>query len=213
MSGKPEITEQTAVPELIARSTPPAPVSLISAVDGMIARSRRRNRRAVIAIATTALSLLLAITLITSGGEIARGYDEALARAVQPPIAPPPGESDSDPASLNRSIGGAAFPYWGESLDWRAVGSRRGAIAGRRVETVYYKQRSGPRVAYSIFDGKRLPDPDGTVIERGGRDYRVLRAGAITAVAWVDRGHTCVLSGIDTPLATLMRLASWERAI
>ena len=48
------------------------------------------------------------------------------------------------------------------------------------------------------------------MIFRDGTRLQLFSVGGRTAVTWLRRGHTCVLSGAGVPGRVLLRLAAWR---
>jgi hypothetical protein len=175
------------------------------------ARRWRIGLGAGLAAAATGTALALVLTL---PGDVPGGPTvvQAAQVASRPPQGPAPRHLSADPSRLNVAVDGIAFPNWDYRLHWPAVGRRTDLIHGRRVTTVYY--RRGPRVVgYAIIAGKRVPPPVATSpVIQGHTVYRHFRAGNRTVVTWVRDGHTCVLTGADTPVDVMVRLAAWDGA-
>jgi hypothetical protein len=108
------------------------------------------------------------------------------------------------------SAAGISFPDWGPNFGFEAVGVRRDHLGGRLATTVFYA-RGDQQIAYTIMSGSSLPA--GASLHESVWDG--LRLGSFLShgrvvVTWLRNGHTCVLSGADTPSALLARLASYK---
>ena len=111
---------------------------------------------------------------------------------------------------LNESIQGVYFPDYATRFDWGPAGVRTDVVDDRYTRTVFYRQGAS-RIAYTIVGGDVLPEPsDGDNVRREGVFLRALRRDGRTVVTWQRQGHTCVLSGVGVPQATLLELASWR---
>jgi hypothetical protein len=168
------------------------------------ARRLRRRRAGTTAVAAVLATLVVALVLALPAGapSVADAADLALAAPTAPAPAPVPGER-----YLDAQIGGIAFPDWSAS-GWRSVGERREELDGRATRTVFYDERRGRRVGYTIVDGAPLPTPQGAVRDRDGHVYTVVRGGGATIVSWRQGDHTCVLASRDVPEHRLLALAS-----
>jgi hypothetical protein len=133
---------------------------------------------------------------------VALGLKPAVARVHQPP---------DGRVTLPRVSGaGLSFPYWEDRFGWRAIGIRRDHLAGRTLTTVLYV-RHRDRVAYTIVSGPALPDLAGArAVVRDGTQLHSVTLGGRRVVTWLRRGHTCVLSGANVPVAELAALGSWR---
>ena len=133
------------------------------------------------------------------------------------PTAGPPAKSSNGPAQLAVRVDGVPFPYWEDQFGWRASGVRSGNIAGHAVTTVFYGDRAGHRVSYSIVAGKPAPlnglaAGRAVATWRGGERYWVANVNGTPAVVWMRDGHRCILSGPGLSSAQLLALAELERA-
>jgi hypothetical protein len=166
---------------------------------GVLARSR-------IAFAGAAAAALAAVVLVgaagaPSGPSVAQAARLTLApAATAAPVPRPDG-------TLSVSVDGLAYPYWGDTARWQAVGARTDSLHGRTVRTVYY-MHDGRRIGYAIAAGAPLSVHGGTVVERNGVRTRILRSGDLTIVTWLRDGHTCILAGRGVDAGALVRLAS-----
>jgi hypothetical protein len=110
------------------------------------------------------------------------------------------------------SAAGISFPDWGPSFGFEAVGVRRDHLGDRLATTVFYA-RDDQRIAYTILSG--LAVPAGAALRQsvwdGVQIGSFLSHGRVV-VTWLRNGHTCVLSGADTPAALLARMASYKTA-
>jgi hypothetical protein len=162
---------------------------------------------AAVAAAAVAGALVAALTGPGSGGLSVR---QASALTLRQPAGPAPRHSHSNHDELTAAVDGVAFPYWEDALGWRAVGARTDRIGGRTVTTVFYSNRSGARVGYSIASGAKPPRiSEGMVSKRGAVHYWLLSVNGVPAVTWLRGEHLCVLSGRGVDGATLLHLASW----
>jgi hypothetical protein len=174
-------------------------------------RLRLAGAGALAAIAFAAL--LIALTAGSSGGPtLLRAADVAL----RPATLPAPAQSASRRGQLTRSVDGIAYPYWQDSLGWRAAGARVDRLGSRTITTVFYKLQSAQpaasgRIGYAIVAGSALPIPaGGSQVEEKGIAFHVLTSRGTTIVTWRRTGHTCILVAREVSSATLIHLASWQ---
>lgn len=150
-----------------------------------------------------AAAAAVVFALVFFGGAGGPAVEDAVALASRPPteaVTPDP----RVPQLLREDVEGVRFPNYLKKFGWRAVGERTDEIDGRRVRTVFYERR-GTRIAYSIFAGEALDEPDGRTVTAEGTRIRVFEDDAVT---WRRGDHTCVLSGADA--RTLAELAGWK---
>ena len=179
----------------------------------------RRRRRTVLTGAGAAALVAGAAVVIAlvagGGGGGGPTLHEYVALGSLAPTAGPPAKSSNGPAQLAVRVDGVPFPYWEDQFGWRASGVRSGNIAGHAVTTVFYGDRAGHRVSYSIVAGKPVPlnglAADRAVATwRGGERYWVANVNGTPAVVWMRGGHRCILSGPGLSSAQLLALASWS---
>lgn len=202
-----------------------APAALHRSVESLVAgasaghskiRAQRRMRisiagvGALVATAAAVLAIVLAST-----GPSGPSLLNAAQVALRAPTLAPPSPSPSRPRQLTRSVQGIAFPYWQDSLGWRATGARTDRVDGREVTTVFYSaadSTSGAgRVGYAIVAGRALPVPSGgTTVSHAGHLYVLLSSHGATVLTWRRAGHTCILVTRDVSSTTLLHLAAWE---
>jgi hypothetical protein len=200
-----------------------APATLHRSVQSMVvgASNRRRARRPLrlrltAAGALAALAAVALVIALSAGSPSAPKLTQAADFALRPATLPAPAQSTSRPGQLTRSVQGIAYPYWQDSLGWRAAGMRVDRLAGRTVTTVFYSPRHSPhgssgQVGYAIVAGRALPIPGGgSEVSRRGIDFHVLASAGATVVTWRRAGHTCILAARDVSSATLEHLASWQ---
>jgi hypothetical protein len=209
------VDQQRQVAELVRAAA--REVSAPAALRARVAEARRtaaprtRRRRFALGGAVAAVAAVAALALVlTLPGDVPGGPTivEASELAARPPTAPPPPRDARQPKLLSTRVEGLAYPYWDE-IKWEVSGTRVDTLDGRRVTTVYY-DRGPKRVGYQIIPGERVAPPVATEQQTlGGTVFRSFRAGKRTIVTWVRDDHTCVLSGTDTPLRVLIKLASW----
>jgi hypothetical protein len=173
-------------------------------------------RRLAVAGATALATVgaVLAVTLPGGGSSHALSAQSAAALALGSATLPAPGESANNRSELTASVGGVAFPYWGERFGWRDNGARSDTLGGRTVTTVFYANPSGQRIGYAIVAGPAPASGGGTVVERWGVSYRLSAQEGANVIVWRRGGHLCVMAGRGISPRTLLSLASWgsERA-
>ena len=198
--------EETASPALRAAVAGMA----AEAEAGHVARERRRSapRRFFarpLAFGASAAALAAAAAVLLSAGPSGPSVAEAAQVALAPPRAPAPAVK-ADEKTLDAAVDGVAYPYWGDSAGWRAVGSRTDAVGGRAIQTVVYEDANGRRIGYAIAAGSPLSAAKGT--RRG--DFTVVRSGATAIVTWLRDGHTCILAARGVDARVLLKLAAWD---
>jgi hypothetical protein len=204
------VREQREVLDAIDRAGLPAPSGLrrrVARADP--ATSPRPGRRFAPALASAGvIAAVVAIVIVTIGSG-APTAAQAASLASRPPRAAAP--TGNQGAVLPRLRGaGLPFPYWEDRFGWRATGVRTDTLSGRAATTVFYRH-AGLLLGYTIISGPALTVPGGAqVIVRDGIRIELFRAGSRTAVTWLRRGHTCVLSGAGAPGRVLVRLAAWR---
>ena len=174
-----------------------------------LARPPRRARRHPAALVTAgSVAACAALALLVAGGERDPTVADAAVLATRPLTDAVPSPR-VDRVTLPRlRAAGLPFPYWEDRFGWKAEGFRHDRLGGRGASTVFYR-RGGVRIAYTIVGGASLGA--GAKAVRTVRDGVVLRALAVRGrpvVAWLRRGHTCVLSG--APESVLLRLGAWR---
>jgi hypothetical protein len=200
-----------------------APAALHRSVQSMIADAprRRRARRPLRlqlagAGALAAIAVVALVIALSTGSPSPPTLPQAATVASRPAILPAPTQSTTRRGVLARTVDGIAYPYWQDSLGWRATGARVDRLGGRTVTTVFYApQRAShtgaKRIGYAIVAGGALPIPSGgSQISEKGIDFHVLASQGATVVTWRRNGHTCILVGRDVSGATLVHLASWQ---
>lgn len=157
-----------------------------------------------------ALGALVWSLAALGGGQAALTVADAATISARPATVTVP-EPPDDSATLPRlSAAGLPFPYWEDRFGWKATGVRTDDIDGRALTTVFYRSHDR-RIAYTIVPGTRLAAaPGARTIRRSGIVVRASTDNRTLIVAWLRRGHTCVLSGTDVPLDTLLKLAVWR---
>jgi anti-sigma factor RsiW len=170
-------------------------------------RARRLAPRFALAGVLAAAAVVIAAVLL-SGGPGAPTVAEAARLALESPTGPAPPPLGTAGTRLALGVEGVTFPDLARAYGWRAVGVRRGTIAGRDATVVYYG-KGARRLAYVIVSGAGLTRPSGGQVEtRRAVGYQTVRLNGRLVVTWRRAGHTCVLIG-DASSAELLRLASW----
>ena len=91
------------------------------------------------------------------------------------------------------------------------MASRVDRLHGRRAVTVWYANRAGRRLAYTIVGGRTLRHPDGLrVVMREGEAFRVLSHDGRQVLTGERGGHTCVVSVRGVDAASLVPLARYD---
>jgi hypothetical protein len=171
-------------------------------------------RRRALAVAGAALVVIAGAAVLVvgsgSGGSAAPTLAAVEAATRLEPAEPAPPPAGGDPPVLAKRVGAIEFPDWEEKFGWRAIGSRQEQISGRTVQTVYYRNRDGAELGYSIVAGEPLTDePPGREVVRADKSYHVAWAGERTVVTWRQQGHTCtIVASAAVPAAKLVGLAA-----
>lgn len=216
----------------VADSEAAAPASLREAIErqrasAAAAPARRRGwfglaRGHLVAAGSGLVAVAIALVFAFGGdnaGNLGSGPSVVQVAAVtrQPATQPAPAAVPVAPpafARLDAEVEGLPFPDWKAKFNWETTGRRTDSVRGRRVTTVYYRNRKGATLGYALVAGGPIDGaPAGTDVVRAGTTYRVARAGGRTTVTWTQAGHTCV---IDAPSAVsdakLIELAAWANA-
>jgi hypothetical protein len=197
--------------EFVQASAVPAPASLRVAIGAARAPAPRRRlavRAGALAAAAAALAAVLVISL--PGGGAAPSVAQAVALANRGVAQPPPARDVANSQTLASAVDGVHYPYW-EDFGWDTRGARDDRVGGRAAVTVYYGDRGGHWIAYTIVGGGPLSVPAGAGHQTlAGTRFAVFSAGSRTVVTWLRHGHSCVLSGVGVPVASMLKLAAWH---
>lgn len=223
MTGRRPQSESELV-EFVRAIDEPAPAALTRNVEELVAAqaSRRERKRlparvqllraprvALGAAFALALALVLAFTLGGSGG--APTLRGAVALTTLPATEAAPAQSAAHRGQLTVAVAGVAFPYWEDSLRWRATGARHDRLDGSPSTTVFYSSPRGGTVGYAIIGGDAAGIvPRTHAVWRGGERYHLLALDGMHVVTWLRDGRACVLAGRGASYSTLLRLASWQ---
>jgi hypothetical protein len=200
----------------------PAPETLHRSVAALASpatpRPRRRSApRPLLAAGALAAVAIVTIAIALSAGSTVPPPTVAQAAIVGlgPATQPAPAISVDDPAVLDRSAAGIAFPNWRPHLGWQPAGARSDRLAGRAITTVFYLPADSTggdygRVGYAIVSGRALALPDGKALYSHGIAFHAFDTDGATVVTWRRAGHTCILVARSVDSATLTRLASWQ---
>lgn len=174
-----------------------------------VRRTRPRGLLAGIGALAVAVVVVLALSLSGAGG--APTVAQAAALATRPWALPAPRHAVDSSPLLSTSESGVPFPYWDDHFHVRQTAARTDTLGDRHATTVFYVDRHGRRIAYSIVSGPFLTPPkDARAIVRNGVAMWVATINGATVVTWARDGHTCVLVSRDVPARTLVALASWR---
>lgn len=219
----PPRTEEELV-ELLRSVDAGAPDALHSRVQAMASEHARehttlggalsgmRVRLGALAAAGAVAGATLALAL-GGPGTSALSLGEAAAVTLRPATLPAPAESASNRSQLNAGVEGISFPYWTDRFGWHSTGSRTSRVAGRTVHTVFYEDRQGRRVGYSIVAGTPAPKmPADEVHWLNGTAYHLSTVAGAQVVTWERGGRLCVIAGRGVPPVKLLTLASWNDA-
>ena len=208
-------TERRALRAIRGAADERAPVALRARLE--LARDpdpRWRLPRFLTATAATAgvaVAVFAAALVVTLGGP-SGGPTVAAAAALgsRTPVAVAGATPNDHGVVPGVSAAGISFPDWGEHFGFEAVGVRRDHLGDRLATTVFYS-RGDEQIAYTIMSGP--PVPAGASLHEsmwGGIRLGSFLSHGRVVVTWLRNGHTCVLSGADTPAALLARLASYK---
>jgi hypothetical protein len=178
-------------------------------------RLRRRSpfRPVAVGLLAAAAAIVLALVLATGAGTGAPSVLQASRAGLRAATGAAPAESRRHARLLAASAAGIPYPYWGGGLGWSAAGTRADTILGRTVTTVFYANRHGQRIGYSIVSGEALPIPAGSAaVQSHGVSFAIVRRADPTVLTWREAGHTCILTARGVGARTLTRLAAWGRA-
>jgi hypothetical protein len=206
------LDEQRRALDAVRALNEPAPAALRARIED----ARRRPAPAVRArrfglagaFVAAAAALAIALVAILPSGAGGPSLSEAAAFTLRAPTAPAP-QHDFDGA-LHLSVDSVPYPYWEDSLGWKATGKRVDKVSGRVVTTVFYA-KGNQRVGYTIVTGKPLSVPSGssmTVLH--GVHIRSLGVGGNAVVTWERKDHSCILSGRGISRDELVKLAGWR---
>lgn len=179
------------------------------------ARMRLATASALAAAAAAAAAAAMLAIALSSGGAGGPTLLQAASLTLRPAVLAPPAQSTSQGGELARSVDGIAYPYWQDSLGWRASGMRTDELDGRMVTTVFYtaepSAQGGPgQVGYAIVAGGALPLPGGSSkLSAKGIQFYLASSNGASVLTWRRAGHTCILVARGVSEATLLRLASW----
>jgi hypothetical protein len=147
---------------------------------------------------------------VVGSGTAGPTLSEASAFTLKAPVAPAPHHSFD--GALDLSVDGVPYPYWQDSLGWRAEGRRVDKVGGRTATTVFYR-KGDLRIGYTIVTGKRVKLPgSATKTIRKGITFHIAPLHGATVVTWERRGHSCILSGFNMSKDKLLKLAAWKDA-
>jgi hypothetical protein len=159
------------------------------------------------AIGVAAAAVAAAVVIAVGGGSSGPTLGQAAHAALAASTMPAPSEAGA--RTLDVSAAGIPFPYWADTVGWRARGLRIDSLAGRRAVTVYYTN-SGRRVGYTIVTGPPLHVSGGVPVIMHGIPYTFMRVGSTRLITWRRNGHTCVIAGQGVTYTTLRKLATAE---
>lgn len=215
----PELEALVAEQREVAAALHAVDVGVPAGLRAEIAAKRERRsgsrvtprRVGVAALAACAAAVVVVVALPGSPGR--PRVSEAARFAMKPAALPAPARDSSHAGLLKQSVEGIPFPDWGPRFGWRAAGARSDTIGGDRASTVFYVDREGRRLAYTIVGGSPLKQsPHLPSVRRGSAVFRAFSFYRRRVVTWVRDGHTCVLSAADVRVPVLVDLASSSNA-
>ena len=215
------LAEQERAVALLRGIDTRAPASLRAKVGGAgarVGRAREAKRgrfhlghAAGVAVALAVAVVALVLLLDASSGVSAPSLAQAATLGQRAPAAPAPAPRATQPKLLTAAVEGVPFPNWRAKFGWQPVGERVDTIGGRRTTTVYYA-KAGKRLAYTIVAGDPLKVPSGgaPAVREGTPLLAFAGLSGRPAVIWVREGHTCLLTAVGVPRATMLKLAGWK---
>jgi hypothetical protein len=159
----------------------------------------------------TAVAALIALVVLVVSGTSAPSVAAAAELGQRPPTSPAPAAQAGQPKLLAADVSGVPFPNWLGKFGWRATGARADHVGGRRAVTIFYSKGTR-RLAYTIVSGSALKVPAGGVpaVREGTKLLSFNGLAGRPTVVWTRGGHTCILSGVGVPRATMLELAGWK---
>ncbi len=156
-------------------------------------------------VAVVLVVIMLVVSRSVPGDQIIAQAAAAHAKPVERPA-----PQEQSPTLLAFERVGVTFPAWRTTFRWDAVGERADRAEGRDIATVLYR-KDGNAIGYSVISGTGLNAPTGaTSVVQEGSTVRVITRGGRTIVVFDRHGHTCVVSAVGVPQATLVELAAWK---
>ena len=124
-----------------------APERLHAQVAEQTARRKPRRRRLFAVggglVAAAAAAVVALVLVLGSGG--GPPIDEAVALALRPPTTDAPAVDPTNPARVQKQVGGVWFPNYRGETGWKPIGSRTDDLDGRRAVTVAYRGATAAR--------------------------------------------------------------------
>ena len=210
-----ELREQERAVRLVrATDAIVAPASLRASIDELTAPSGGRRRASsrrqlrLFAPAMTVIAVIVVALVVGLHGSSAPTVPQTARLALAAATTGPPAERAGNHDLLAAHVGAVTFPSYEATIGWKATGSRRDTLHGRRVMTVFYRAPHGTRVGYSIVSGKTLTALRGPAATVGGVRYVFGHVGTAKLVTWWRDGHTCVIAGRTVGRRALLALAA-----
>lgn len=207
------LADQVSAVSMLRAADATAPASLHRRIEAMTAATPRRRRVQldlrwlVPATAVLAAAVVVVVVLSVGGRSAGPTVPQTARLALASPTTAAPRPDPAHPAVLSVAVDGIPFPNWARTVRWSVLGGRADTIGGRRIATVYYGDRGGYRVGYSIVSGAPLPVRGGRSVRLHGVRYVLGSDGQVRSVTWLRSGHTCVIAGRAVADRTLLRLA------
>ena len=203
----PELAAQRRVALALRACGPPAPASLIAALEAPGSSRRRSRTRRMTGVRTTkgtpaaaalaGVALAAAIVAMLPGRDLSqRGPTIALAAKLAFSPATEPAATAKSPTLLDVTFAGITLPNYAPRFAAVPTGQRVDRLGGRAALTVFYRLRDGARLSYTIYSGRPVPLPRTTsgVVFRGVHLQVVSAPSQLSVVTLVRHGHTCVLA-------------------
>jgi hypothetical protein len=215
---------QQRVAMLLQSGGPATPESLHARLDALdagqdgrarsvgTARSGVRWRWGVPATAAAA-ALAAAVVLISFGGSSGGISATQVASVWTRPATSGVAADASNPAVLDVSFHGTAYPNYHDTEGWHPTGTRTDQINGQAAFTVVYAV-GARRAAYTVVAGTHVAIPRGAShYSVGGLRFAEFRSGNHWIIVFANHGNTCVLTAAaPREQHWLVKLAVWSRA-
>jgi hypothetical protein len=230
MSNRSELDDnqrQQRVAQLLAAGGPSTPNALRTRLDALYAdahpRSMRggratrrlalRSRWAVVVAGLAAVGVAVAVVSTVTAGPASSSLAATRVAAVWtlPATSNAIGPSAGNPAVLDVSLHGTAFPNYTDAEGWHPSGARVDEIAGNETRTVFYSV-GRRRAAYTVVAGAPVSVPAGarTFVADGLR-LSEFRAGDRWIIVFRNNGNSCVLiAAAPREKSWLVKLAVWR---
>ena len=214
------VERQRRVTRGLQTGGPATPATLDASIDALYAgrRTRRRSGRfrpipaTVLALGAAAAAAVV-VALVATGGSGRLSASRVADVWKLPATGGTATPSAHNPAVLDVSFHGTAFPNYHDSEGWRPGGTRTGQVDGRPEFTVFYVT-GRRRAAYTVVAGSRVSTPSSARrFVAGGVHLIEFRDRDRWVVVFPNHGNTCVLTAAaPREKRWLVKLAVWDSA-